>query len=355
MKIRLVGVPSAWGTKELGARRTPGILRDVGLLEWLAAPGLEVEDGGDVEVPPQADSDIWSARAEAAAALREAPKSAGDARNGSTTNELVHLDEVVAMATAVRAAVTVALVDGALPLIVGGECCLSIGVVPALAEHRGPVTTAWFDAHGDINTPESSESGLITGMPFAVVMGEGHPDLLGVGAGTERPTGAATWLFGGRDIDPGEIDNIERFGIHHVKTTEARALDAESAALMILRLPHAAIMPFEARAQVDAAGRATSAERETGTPGAAMPNPNVYIHFDVDSLDPEWAPGVHYRVDGGFHPAEVSGIAGNLCTSGSVGTISIASANLDHDEDGRTVDSIRSFVASIADALSMAT
>ncbi len=342
MKIRVIGVPSAWGTKELGAQRTPGVLRAAGLIEWLAAPGLEVEDAGDVEVPPQTESDIWSARAEAAAAAIGAAKSAGDARNGSATNDLVHLDEVVAMATAVRAAAAAALVDDTLPVIVGGECCLSIGVVPALAAHRGRVTTAWFDAHGDINTPDSSKSALITGMPFAVVMGEGHPDLLGVGKGLDRPVGESTWLLGGRDIDPGELDNIERFGIHHLKTAEVRAQATETVALSILQLAEAAVMPIEARAAsgVEAVDPAT--------------RPTVYLHFDVDSLDPQWAPGVHYRVDGGFHPAEVSGIAGNLCAAGSVGAIAIASANLDHDEDGRTVDSIRSFVSSIADALSMA-
>lgn len=321
MKIRVIGVPSAWGTNESGAQRTPCVLRDAGLLGWLASPGVEVEDGGDVEVPPQSEADT----------------------RGSATTDLIHLDEVIAMASGVRAAVGGALSDDALPLVVGGECCLSIGVVPALTAHRGPVTTAWFDAHGDINTPDSSESGLITGMPLAVVMGEGHADLLAVGEGPDRPAGESTWLLGGRDIDPGELANVERFGIRHLRTAEVRARGAEPVALSILRLPAAAIMAIEARAAagVEAVDPAT--------------RPNVYLHFDVDSLDPEWAPGVYYRVEGGFHPTEVSAIAGNLCASGSVGAIAIASANLDHDEDGRTLDSIRSFVTSIADALSMAT
>ena len=81
------------------------------------------------------------------------------------------------------------------------------------------------------------------------------------------------------------------------------------------------------------------------------PRPNVYLHFDVDSLDPEFAPGVHYRVAGGFDPSEVATLAGYLCASGCVGVITVASANLDHDVDNRTLDSVRTVLSSVADAL----
>jgi arginase len=335
VKVRVIGVPSAWGTKELGARRTPGLLREAGLLDWLAAPGLQVEDGGDVPVPPQTEDDLWEARA--------AAQRGDQALTTDFAPDLIHLDEVVAMATAVREAVAASLRDGALPLLIGGECCLSIGVGAALAQQPGPLTTVWLDAHGDVNTPETSPSGLITGMPFAAYLGHGHPALLAVGKGAPRPAPEHAWLLGGRDLDPGEVTNLASFGLHHLTLDEVVAAGPEAAAAEILALPEAAMMPPEARA--------TAREVELRP---ALLRSRVYLHFDVDALDPEQAPGVHYRVPGGFQPGDVATLAGYLCASGRVGAMAVASANLDHDRDGLTVAAIREVLVSIADALSLA-
>ena len=357
VKIRVVGVPSAWGTKELGAQRTPRLLREAGLLDWLAAPSLQVEDGGDVPVPPQTEDDLWEARAATLAeradrtAVRTAAVSerggraaaAGAGRAPGSVPELVHLDEVVAMATAVREAVAASLRDGALPVLVGGECCLSIGVGAALAQQPGPLTTVWLDAHGDLNTPETSQSGLITGMPLAVYLGHGHPALLAVGEGAPRPAAERTWLLGGRDLDPGEVTNLASFGLHNLTVDAVVAAGPEAVAAEILALPEAAMMPPEARA--------TAREVELRP---ALLRSRVYLHFDVDALDPEQAPGVHYRVPGGFQAPDVATLAGYLCASGRVGAIAVASANLDHDRDGLTVAAIREVLVSIADALSLA-
>ena len=328
MRIRIIGVPSAWGTKELGAQRTPGLLRDNGLVEWFADAGHIVEDAGDVDVPPQSRDDVW-----------QAPESDG---------ELVHLAEVGSMARSVRAAVDASLEDGRLPLIVGGECSVCIGVVPALAARRGPVTVAWLDAHGDLNTPATSESGLLTGMPFAAMLGHGDGTLTTIGDDTPRPSGDRTFLLGGRDLDTGETKNIAAFGIQHLDTTTSRAIGPEEVAMRVLGVPEVAVMPPEARAQIAALDPTAAAA------AAAAPRPNVYLHFDIDSLDPEFAPGVHYRVDGGYDPSEVGALAGYLCASGCVGAITVASANLDHDVDGRTLDSVRDVFSSVADALAAA-
>jgi len=323
MKIRIIGVPSAWGTLELGAQRTPGLLRDAGLAAWLAAAGHEVDDGGDVSVPAQDDNDLRHAEQNPAS---------------STV-------QVAAMARAVRAAVTASLRDGYLPLLLGGECSLSIGAVPALAQHNAPVTVAWLDAHGDLNTPETSSSGLLTGMPLAVVLGEGPAELTAVGSDVARPATGATFLIGGRDLDPGEVTNMERFGVRHVDTAAARSDGPEEVAMQVLGVPEIAVIPPEARAQLVAGDAAAAAAVD------AAPRPNLYLHFDVDVLDPDYAPGVHYRVDGGFDPAEVGTLAGYLCASGCVSAIAVASANLDHDTDGRTIAAIRDVFSSIADAL----
>jgi len=338
MKIRIIGVPSAWGTMELGAQRTPQMLRDAGLADWLAAAGHQVEDPGDVDLPPQGAEDVWTPAAAAAAAA--APRS----------TDPLHLEQVAQMARSVRHAVAASLSDRCLPLVIGGECSSSIGVVAALAAHRGPVTVAWIDAHGDINTPETSPSGLVTGMPLAVTLGHGHPSLTAVGEDTERPAGGSTFLLGGRDLDAGEIDNLEAFGVRHIDTAATRAAGPEEIAMQVLGVPEIAVMPPEARDLLVAADPAAAA---AVTAVNTDPRPSVYLHIDVDALDPEFAPGVHYRVDGGFDPSEVGTLAGYLCASGRVGAITLASANFDHDIDGRTVNSIREVFASVADALAM--
>ena len=358
MKIRVIGVPSAWGTKELGARRTPRLLREAGLLDWLAAPGLQLEDGGDVPVPPQTEADLWEARAPAATERGDRPPSKeiataerGDSAapsavpRSASVPDLVHLDEVAAMAAAVREAVAASLGDGALPLLIGGECCLSIGVGAALARQPGPLTTVWLDAHGDLNTPETSRSGLITGMPLAVYLGHGHPALLAVGQSAPRPAAERTWLLGGRDLDAGEVTNLAEFGLQHRTIDKVLAIGPEAMAAEILAVPEAAMMPPEARAGAAVPGQEAA--------GGGEPS-RVYLHFDVDAIDPEHAPGVHYRAPGGFQPADVATLAGYLCASGHVSAIAVASANLDHDVDGRTVATIRDVLVSIADALSLA-
>jgi arginase len=326
MNIRIIGVPSAWGTSELGAQRTPAMLREAGLADWFAAAGHVVDDGGDVAVEPMTPGDLG---------VDEAPSDV----------DPVHLARVADMARGVRAAVAASLADGYLPLVVGGECSLCIGVAPALAQHGGPVTVAWLDAHGDLNTPETSTSGLVTGMPMAAMLGHGHADLLAVGGDVDPPAGRQTFLLGGRDLDAGEQANLGAYGVRHLDTESTRAVGPEEVIMEILGFPEISIMPPEARAQL------VAIDPEAARAAAAAPRPNVYLHFDVDSLDPEFGPGVHYRVANGFDPAEVGTLAGYLCASGRVGAIAVASANLDHDIDGRTVASIRRVFDSVADAL----
>lgn len=318
MKIRIIGVPSAWGTCGLGAQRTPRLLREAGLVSWLTDAGHEVEDVGNVPLPRQADDDLDGA---------------------------AHAAEVAEMALAVRQATAQALDDQCLPLLVGGECSLGIGAVPALAAARGAATVAWLDAHGDINTPETSTSGLITGMPLAVVLGHGYDELTAIGDDAPRPRPEATFLLGSRDLDPGEVELIDRLGVQLRDVTSMRSVGPEEVTMEVLGIPEISVIPPEARVQLAAADPAAGAALE------AAPRPPLYLHFDVDVLDPQYAPGVYFGVDGGFDPSEVATLAGYLCASGCVGVLAVASANLDHDVDGRTVASIRDVFTSIADAL----
>ena len=332
MRIRIIGVPSAWGTRELGTQHTPRLLRRAGLPDWLAGAGLEVIDAGDLSIVPMGRSDL--------------PPAAPDTTGAAPAHvDPLHVAHVAGVARAVREAVAESLEEGDLPVVLGGECCLSIGVIPALAQSRGSVTVAWMDAHGDLNTPSTSTSGLVTGMPLAVALGHGDAALTAIGADTARPRGNKTFLVGGRELEAGEIRNLSAFGLRHLDTESTRAAGPEEVTMQILDVPEICVMPPEARQQLVAVdpSAAEAAERRCAA--------DVYLHFDVDVLDPEFGPGVAYPVAGGFDPSEIGTLAGYLCVSGRIGAITVASANLDCDVDGRTVAAIRHVLCSVADAL----
>jgi arginase len=322
VNIRVIGVPSAWGTTASGAERTPRLLRQAGLVDWLAGAGHTVEDIGNVPVPRRSEAE-------------------GDGP--------AHVPQVAEMARAVRRATNAALRDDCLPLLVGGECSLSIGAISALAAARGAPTVAWLDAHGDLNTPQTSTSGLITGMPLAVALGLGHGELTAVGEDVPRPQPGSTFLLGARDLDPGEVELIERLGVRLLDTDALRSAGPEEITMQVLGVPEIAVIPPEARAQAIAADATAALALETAA------RPPVYLHFDVDAIDPAYAPGVYFRVAGGFDPSEVGTLAGYLCASGCVGVMAVASADLDHDSEGRTVEAIRDVLVSVADALAAVT
>jgi len=335
MRVTVIGVPSAWGAPDPGVTETPARLRAAGLLDWLAGAGLEVRDHGDVPV----------LRGWQAPATFSAPVSDG--------GQLPHLCELLAVQREVRQAVGRTLEAGELPLLIGGECGIAPGAMAAVAASTtcAPVggtparpVIVWLDAHGDLNTPETSPSGLLCGMPLSVALGRGHPESLAVGADTPTPSPEDTWLIGARDLDAGELATLAELPIHQVTVDELRGLGAEQ--LIERILPGAAILPPEARVLSPQAS-----EVDTPDPAEAA----IYLHIDVDCIDPSEAPGVTFPVAGGLGTAEVADLAGYLCASGRLAALTIASANLLVDEEDLTLNNLRMLLTSISDALSLST
>lgn len=334
MKITVIGVPSAWGAPESGVIDTPARLRAAGLLDWLAGDGLEVRDGGDVPVPAG-----WQPPKPVEERMAEA-------------GQLPHQGELLVVQREVRKAVAGAIEAGELPLLIGGECGVAPGALAAVAaattgdpvndESARPLIV-WMDAHGDLNTAETSPSGLLCGMPLSVALGRGHSAQLDVGADAPTPRPEDTWLIGARDLDAGELATLAELPIHHVTVDELRSLGAEQ--LIERILPGAAILPPEART--------------SSSPAAAVDAPEpteaaVYLHIDVDCIDPSEVPGVTFPVADGLGTAEVADLAGYLCASGQLAALTIASANLSVDKEDLTLSSLRRLLTSISDALSLA-
>lgn len=247
-KVHLIGVPIDLGAGRRGVDMGPSALRIAGLRERIARLGYEVSDVGDVQVT--------------------IPESA---ERGDECAHFLH--EIAAANRALAERVEASLEAGAVPVVLGGDHSIAIGSiagVSAWARARDrDVGLLWFDAHADLNTPETTPSGNIHGMPLAVALGHGDPVLTGIGGFSPKVKEHRVVLIGARDLDRGERELIGETGI---RVFTMREIDEQG------------IVPVleEALAIVG-----------EGTLG-------FHVSLDMDFIDPHFAPGVGTTVKGGF-------------------------------------------------------
>jgi len=166
-----------------------------------------------------------------------------------------------------------ALAGGALPLVIGGDHSLAVGSVAASAEfarQRGkPVGLLWVDAHGDMNTPSTTTSGNVHGMPLAAILGKDLPELAGIGGVAPKVDPQHTVLIGVRNLDAREKEQVRSSGIHVFTIKD-----------------------------VDTAGIAAVMEQALRIAGSGTGG--IHVSFDLDVCDPTIAPGVGTAVKGGL-------------------------------------------------------
>jgi arginase len=230
MLIDLIAVPYDTGLREERMGRGPARILEAGLLERLG------DDGHRVRVTTIGTRCPFRVEAAVAVDLQQQ----------------------------VGTAVMAARAEGALPLVVSGNCNTGVGVLAGLGARAGVV---WFDAHGDFNTPETSPSGYFDGMALALATGRCWRTLIGRLAGFTPIPDEHVVLVGARDLDPGERDLLERSGVSWVAASGGE-LDAALERL------------------------ATRVE-------------SVYLHLDLDVHDPAEAPANTYGAPGGPSRAEV--------------------------------------------------
>lgn len=184
--------------------------------------------------------------------------------------EAMYLDEIAASMPPLASAVADAIRDGALALALGGDHALSLGTLAGAAATAERLAVLWIDAHGDINTPETSPSGHVHGMPLAAALGRGPSVLTDLFAGTPPIRPEDTVMLGLRDLDPGERAWLAERTIHYATMAhiDDRGLDATIA---------------------DAIDRLRASGADA-----------VHVSFDLDVLDPLLLPGTGTRVYGGL-------------------------------------------------------
>jgi arginase len=207
-----------------------------------------------------------------------------------------------------------ALAEDRLPLVLAGSCDASMGVLAGF-EH-GECGIVWFDAHGDFNTPETTISGFFGGMPLAVVAGHCYRHLWAqVGDNTPVAEGAIVML-GVRDLDPLEAERLEGSDLAVVRWRDGRAESEVGAAL------------DELAANVK----------------------EVYVHIDLDALDPQIAPGiVDFMVPGGMSLEDVEQAILDIGARFRIKAASVATYNPDLDPDGKTLSAGLRIIEALAE------
>jgi arginase len=230
---------------------------------------------------------------------------------------LDQLSAVVELNAALAAQVRLAHAAGALPVILGGDCNVALGVVAGLS---GTATgVVWFDAHGDFNTPETSPSGFLDGMPLAMTCGVCHRHIWET-LGGEPMSEARVMHVGGRDLDP---DEQRLLSASRVSVVSALALGRQA--------PADALAP----ALAAVAGRAGGRPRR---PGERQAVGAVYVHVDIDVLDPTVAPAVDYAAPGGLEPDELIQALHAVGERFDVAAVSLTAFDPEQqDDEGRTL------------------
>jgi arginase len=247
MEIRVIGVPMDLGADRRGVDMGPSAIRYAGLDGRLDELGHEVTDAGNVAVPPPETRD----------------PDAGPPPEGRAK----YLEETADISRRLREEVEDALADGAFPLALGGDHSISIGSVGGSAT-AGSTGVVWFDAHADFNTPETTPSGNVHGMPLAALLGDGY--------------------FGGREWARAPNVSEENIAIVGLRSVDDRERE---------RLNDSDVTGYT-MGDIDERGFAAVCEEafEVATDGTD----GIHVSFDMDLVDPEEAPGVGTPVRGGI-------------------------------------------------------
>ena len=293
IRASLIGAPTDIGAGTRGASMGPEALRVAGVTRTLESQGVAVRDRGDLAGP----------------ANPQLPPQDG----------YRHLAEVRAWNLAVHDAVQAELAEGHLPILLGGDHCLAIGSISAVARHcrksGRPLRVLWLDAHADFNTSVLTPSGNIHGMPVACLCGLGPAALINLSDRVPALDPRVIRQIGIRSVDQGEKRLVHEVGID----------------------------VFDMR-YIDEVGMRRTLEVALD---AMDPSTHLHVSFDVDFLDPDIAPGVATTVPGGPSYREAQLCMEMIADTGCLASLDIMELNPALDLRNRTAEVAVDLVASL--------
>lgn len=271
--ISLIGAPTDVGASTVGGRLGPAALRVAGIGKALAGYGNDVVDLGDLDGPPNPQS--------------------------PPVDGYRHLPEVVAWNRLVHDASLAELRRGRLPVLLGGDHCLGVGSISAVARHcreQGrQLRVLWLDAHADFNTATLTPSGNLHGMPVACLLGMGPEELTTLSDVTPALSPADLRQVGLRSVDEGEKRLLHE---HRIQVFDMRYLD-EQGVRSVMDLVLAGVGP----------------------------DTHLHVSLDVDFIDPQVAPGTGTPVRGGPNYRETQLCMEMIADTGLLGSLDLVELN----------------------------
>jgi arginase len=284
--VSILGVPLGFGASMAGVDMGPAALRVARLNQRIAQLGYEVHDLGDLHLN-----------------RAQATPEPGD--------KLKYLSEITTACEELARRVESILLADELPLILGGDHSIAIGSIAGFAsycrEQNKTPGLIWFDAHADMNTPETSPSGNIHGMPLAVLLGHGAAELQNVAGFTPKLDPQFCVHVGARDIDPTERDLVRRLGIRFITMRE-----------------------------IDERGMSACMDEAIAL--ASRADGGYAVTFDVDALDPGDAPGSGTLVRGGLTYREAHLAMEKIAEAGGMRSLEVVEINTALDINNKTAE-----------------
>ncbi|MDR4888394.1 arginase [Fredinandcohnia sp. QZ13] len=243
--ISIIGVPMDLGQMRRGVDMGPSAIRYAGVVERLERLDYDIDDLGDIEITRPTREEV------------------------ANDENLKNLEKVSEANEKLAATVDEVILNGRFPLVLGGDHSIAIGTLAGVSKHYKNLGVIWYDAHGDLNTADTSPSGNIHGMPLAVSLGLGHKRLTDIAGYSPKINPENVVIIGARSLDEGEKALIKQLG---VKVYTMHEIDR----LGMTKVMEETILYLK--------------ERTDG----------VHLSLDLDGLDPHDAPGVGTPVLGGI-------------------------------------------------------
>jgi arginase len=291
-EVSIIGVPCDYGQQRRGVDMGPSAIRYAGLQNRLIMLGYNVEDEGNIQV---VDRDVLI----------------------ELDEKLLNLDGVVKVNTALAKNVRDVLEKDRFPLVLGGDHSIAIGTLAGLSTKYKNMGVIWFDAHADLNTPETTPSGNIHGMPLATSLGLGHERLTSILHDDPKIKQENIVIIGGRSIDEGERLLIKERGI---KIYTMHEIDR----LGMTYVMEETMKYFKAR-NID----------------------GLHLSLDLDALDPLYTPGVGTPVAGGITYRESHLAMEMIQESGLLTSAEFVEVNPILDERNKTADVAVALIGSL--------
>ncbi|MBB6218084.1 arginase [Anaerosolibacter carboniphilus] len=285
MNISLIGVPMNYGCDREGAQYGPEKLREKKIVEVIKKYNHSIYDFGNLYVPKVSEEEKYAFH-----------------------KKMKYLKPIVEVNTNLAHNVYSALAAGNFPFVIGGDHSLGLGSIAGASKFYDNLAVVWIDAHGDINTHETSPSGNVHGMPLAAAMGVGCPSLTDVYYKGIKVKPQNVFIIGARDLDEGEIQlakekNLNLYTMDDIKTIGVNAMVEEI----------------------------TRKLKENNVEA-------VHMSFDLDALDSEIVPGTGTPVRDGMTMDEVKYVFKHLMDTQLVKSMDLVELNTHLDQDDVTAE-----------------